>query len=117
MKRLIEKHKHQFLHKDGSQAHCLAVNIPFSEIPIDLDLTGYYVFPTNVLHDDCYVQIRNFDGHSNHFLLQVPKWVQMSLCRAYVNGVERSAELLDKLAYESSCIKGKVPIGYDNTVV
>lgn len=116
MKRLIEKHKNKFLREDGSQAYCLAITIPFSEIPIDLDLTGYTVSPMNVIYDDCHVMIRNFDGHSNHIILEVPQWIRHSLGVAYINGIERSAELSNKLAYESSCIKGKVPIGYDNTV-
>ena len=118
MQRIIDKYKPQFLREDGTQKCATGIHVPFSEIPYDLDLSSLDtpVQPFNMLYDDCTIQILNFDGNSNRLILEIPAWVQYSLFRAYHTGLETSARLITKLAYEEDLIKHKQPIPYANTV-
>ena len=125
MKRLIEKYDSQFLKDDGTRGYCRLVTIPFNEIPVDLDFTGYDIQITNLLYDNkydenhhitCRIKVKNFDENQNAIWIEIPKWIQDILFSAYSQGIRRVITGLEKMEYENNAIKKMEPIPYSNTV-
>ena len=127
MKRLIEKYNSKFLKDDGTRGFSRIITIPFSQVPLDLDLTGFDVQITNLLYDNkyaendpdhitCRIKIKNFDENNNAIWIEVPKWIQDILFSAYSQGIRRVITGLEKLEYENKCIKNKENIWYSNHV-
>lgn len=127
MKRLIEKYKGRFLREDGTPKYCMIFEIPFSEIPNDLDFADYSVQVTNVLWDakndpmgpdgiTCRLKITDFDDNQNAIWITIPKWIQDALFHANQQGIDRAKCILEKMFYENDMIKKNMRIPYDNHV-
>lgn len=127
MKRLIEKYSGRFIREDGTLKYCMIFEIPFAEIPDDLDFAEYKVDIVNVLWDanndpsgpdgiTCRLKVTEFDDRRNAIWITVPKWIQDALYQSNQQGIERAKSILAKMLYENDLVKRNMRIPYDNHV-